>query len=147
MEEKAIEEIIYPTDIQNLDLVPAGPIPPNPAELIETKQMRQLMQYARKNYDYVIVDTPPIALVADALSVATYSDLTLYLVRQNYSNKSVLEIANTMVFEEKLPKLYLLLNDLQPSRSLGIGYYYGYGKGYSYDYYESQYKHGPHKES
>ena len=137
--ENQMEEIIFKTNIDNLSLLPAGPVPPNPAELIETSRMQFLFEQARKDYDYIIIDTPPIALVADALSVATYADLTLYLVRQNHSHKGVLEIANAMKNEEKLPKTYLLINDIRPSRSMGIYYYYGYGRGYNYGYYDYKY--------
>ena len=133
--EKKMEEGIYPTTIENLDVIPSGQVPPNPAELIDTEEMSEIFKYVRKEYDYIIVDTPPIAMVADALSLATYADLTLYLVRQDFSHKSVLEIANSMKEEEKLPKTYLLINDIRPSKSMGINYYYGYGKGYNYGYY------------
>ena len=130
--EKKSQEIIFKTNIDNLFLLPAGPVPPNPAELIETKKMKVLFEQVREEYNYIIIDTPPIAIVADALSVAAYADITLYLVRQNYSHKGVLEIANSIKNEEKLPKTFLLINDIRPSRSMGMYYYYGYGKGYNY---------------
>ena len=134
--EKELNEIIFPTEIDNLFLIPAGTIPPNPAELLETDRMKALLTQVKKEYKYVIIDTPPIALVADALSIAPLSDLTLYLVRQNYSQKSVLEFTNALKNEEKLPKPYLLINDIQPSRSMGLYYYYGYGKAYNYGYHD-----------
>lgn len=134
--EKELNEIVFQTNIDNLFLMPAGPVPPNPAELIETIKMKELFERVREEYDYIIIDTPPIALVADALSVATYADFTLYLVRQNHSHKDVLEIANAMKQEEKLPKIYLLINDIRPSRNMGMYYYYGYGKEYNYGYYD-----------
>lgn len=133
--DKKQEEIILSTSIENLHIIPSGPVPPNPAELLETREMKELIDKAKKVYDYVIIDSPPIALVADALSLAPYADLTLYLVRQDHSHKSVLEIANAMKNEEKLPKPYLLINDIRPTRNMGISYYYGYGKGYNYGYY------------
>ena len=133
------DEVIITTNVNNLYLIPSGPVPPNPAELMETQVMRELIQKFREDYDYVIIDTPPIALVSDALVAGTYADLTLYLVRQNHSHKSVLEIANTMQKEEKLPKIYLLINDIRTSRSMGVYYYYGYGKGYNYGYYNYSY--------
>lgn len=137
--EKQMAEIILPTTIENLFIVPAGPIPPNPAELIETEEMRSLFEKAKKNFDYIIIDTPPIAMVTDALSLTTYADLTIYIVRQYHSHKSVLEIANSIKNEEKLPKTYLLINDIKPSKTMGAYYYYGYGKGYNYGYYTDYY--------
>lgn len=133
------EEVILPTSIENLFVLPAGPIPPNPAELIETKEMESLFIKVKKEFDYIIIDTPPIALVADALSLASYADLTLYLVRQYHSSKGVLEIVNSLKYEDKLAKPYLLINDIKPSKSMGMNYYYGYGKGYNYGYYKYGY--------
>jgi len=137
--EKEIDEVIFKTNIENLFLIPAGPIPPNPAELLETNRIESLFELVKKDYDYIITDTPPIALVADALSIAKYADLTLYLVRQNHSYKNVLEIANAMFREEKLPTPYIIVNDIKPSKSMGLSYYYGYGKGYNYGYYDYKY--------
>jgi len=133
--DKNLEEIIIPTSFENLFVMPSGPVPPNPAELIETKEMKSIFEHAKKDFDYIIIDTPPIALVADALSLATYADITLYLVRQNHSFKGVLEVANSMKDEERLPKTYILINDIKPTKSLGMNYYYGYGKSYGYGYY------------
>jgi len=133
--QKTIKEVSFKTTIKNLEIIPAGPVPPNPAELIETPEMRSLFDQLRNTYDYIIVDTPPLALVADALALAIHADLTLYVVRQNFSSKNVLEIANSLQKEEKLPKTYLLINDMMPSRNMGLTYYYGYGKGYNYGYY------------
>lgn len=134
-----LEEIIIPTTIENLYITPAGPIPPNPAELIETQEMRTLFAQAKEDFDFIIIDTPPIALVADAISLAAYADLSLYIVRQNHSQKGVLEIAKALNEEDKIPRTYLLINDVKPSKSLGMSYYYGYGKGYNYGYYDSSY--------
>lgn len=140
-------EIMFQTNIPNLSLMPAGPVSPNPAELLETDRMKEIFIQARKDFDYVILDTPPIALVADTLSVSTFADLTLYLIRQNHSHKGVLEIAEAMKNEEKLPKTYLLINDIKPSRSMRIYYYYGYGKGYNYGYYDYKYSSESYTES
>jgi len=139
---KTLQEVIIPTNIEHLFLIPAGPVPPNPAELIETEEMRSLFEAVRNDYDYIIFDTPPIAMVADALSLATYADLTLYLVRQNHSRKGVLEFVNAITNEDKLPKTYLLINDIRPSKSMGTYYYYGYGKGYNYGYYTYSERYG-----
>jgi len=137
--EANLQEIIIQSEIDNLFIIPSGPTPPNPAELIDTKEMKELLHELRKDYDYIIIDTPPIALVADALTLAKYADLTLYLVRQDYSHKNVLNIANQMKDEEKLPKPYLLINDIKPSKGLGMNYYYGYGKSYRYYDYSQKY--------
>lgn len=134
--EKTFEECICDTTVQNLTLLPSGPIPPNPAELLETEEMKHLFKRLIKEYDYLILDTPPVALVSDSLSIAEYADMTLYVVRQNYSQKDVIYIANQMDREARLPKMALLINDIKPSRSLGYNYYYGYNRGYNYGYYD-----------
>ncbi len=133
---KTLEECIMETSIQNLFLLPSGPVPPNPAELLETKEMQQLFVKLKKTYDYIILDTPPVALVSDSLSLAPFADLTLYVVRQNYSQKDVINIVNQMSAEERLPNIGLLINDIKPSRSMGYNYYYGYNRGYNYGYYD-----------
>ena len=101
--------------------------------------MKILFDQARQVFDYIIIDTPPIALVADALSLSGYADLTLFLVRQNHSHKGALEIIDALKNEEKLPNPYLMINDVSSSKSLGISYYYGYGQGYNYGYYDNKY--------
>ena len=124
------------TSIQNLFLLPSGPVPPNPAELLETKEMQQLFVKLKKTYDYIILDTPPVALVSDSLSLAQFADMTLYVVRQNYSQKDVINIVKQMSAEERLPNIGLLINDIKPSRSMGYNYHYGYNQGYNYGYYD-----------
>jgi capsular exopolysaccharide synthesis family protein len=133
---KRIEECTLQTSISNLWLLPSGPIPPNPAELLETKEMEQLLEKANQQYDYVILDTPPVALVSDSLSLGRQADLTLYVVRQNYSQKAVIKMANQMQNEGRLPQMTLLINDIRPKRNLGYTYYYGYNRGYNYGYYD-----------
>jgi len=131
-----IEECILETSIQHLFIMPAGPLPPNPAELLETEEMKQLFLKFRKEYDYIILDTPPIALVSDALSLTEYADTTLYLIRQDYSHKDIIKTVNQIKSEERLPRFGLLINDIKSSRGMGYNYYFGYGHGYNYAYYK-----------
>lgn len=132
----SVAECVIETSIQNLSILPSGPIPPNPAELLETEVMHDLVNKLKKDYEYIILDTPPVALVSDSLSLARFTDMTLYVVRQNYSQKDVINIANQMNNEERLPNLGLLINDIKASRSMGYNYYYGYNRGYNYGYYD-----------
>lgn len=134
-----IDECIFSTSIENLDFLPAGPIPPNPSELIETENMERLFNNLVERYDIVVLDTPPIALVTDTLSLSRFAHTTLYVVRQNFSHKAVVNIANYMFDNERLPNLTLIVNDIKPSKSLGYNYYYGYGEGYNYGYYDNKY--------
>ena len=127
----AIEDIIFHSRIENLDLIPAGPIPPNPAELIETKKMLQMIQELSEQYDHVILDTPPLTLVADALLISRFCDSVLYVVRMKYTNKAALAQISDIYSTRKIENLGIVVNDI---KSKGIGYGYGYGYGYEYGY-------------
>lgn len=133
--EENLQNIVFSTAVENLSVMPSGPIPPNPAELLETQEFGKLFSWAKKEFDYLIIDTPPIALVADALSLSQYTDLTIYIIRQYHSHVGVLDVINSAINEDTFPSTYLLINDIKPSRTLGVNYYYGYARGYGYSYY------------
>ncbi|MBO9595201.1 MAG: polysaccharide biosynthesis tyrosine autokinase [Niabella sp.] len=135
--ELTIEDIIRPSGIhENVFLVQAGVLPPNPAELLVNKRAAQLFEQVRKQYDYVLMDTPPVGMVTDAQLLSRYSDLCLYLVRQGYTYKEQLHLPDDLVTQEKIKPIQLIVNDV---RAKG-GYYgkYGYGYGYGYGYYGQQ---------
>ena len=110
----------------NLDVLPAGLIPPNPGELITSERLDDAFARFREWYDMVIVDTPPVGLVSDTLLLGRLADATLIVCRCDYSLKRNFNIVNTIHQEGKLPKINLVLNgvDLQQRK---YGYYYGYG--------------------
>ena len=110
----------------NLDVLPAGLIPPNPGELITSERLDDAFARFREWYDMVIVDTPPVGLVSDTLLLGRLADATLIVCRCDYSLKRNFNIVNTIHQEGKLPKMNLVLNgvDLQQRK---YGYYYGYG--------------------
>ncbi len=85
--QKTIDEVIQKTHIPHLDVITSGPIPPNPSELLIGESMKEMMRLLKTKYDYIILDTPPVGLVSDALELAEYADLTLYIMRQNYTKK------------------------------------------------------------
>lgn len=112
-----------------LDFLPSGPISPNPAELMESKAMYNLLKELKEEYDAVILDTPPLAIISDAMLLQKEVDATVYVVRQKYSSKSVLNYVNDLCQEEKLHKPALLINDVDIKAR--YAYTYGrYGKGY-----------------
>ena len=110
----------------NLGVMPAGLIPPNPAELIVSKRLDEAFERFREWYDIVIVDTPPLGLVSDTLSMGRLADATLVVVRCDYTLKSNFDMINRLHNDKKLPKMNLVLNgvDLKQRK---YGYYYGYG--------------------
>ncbi|MFO7868131.1 MAG: polysaccharide biosynthesis tyrosine autokinase [Bacteroidales bacterium] len=134
-----IEDITIKSDIsQNLDIILSGPVPPNPLELIESKEFSLFIdQIQNQKYDYIIFDTPPIGLVADTLSISKHSDLNVFVMRQNYTNKNSLKFINDVHKEGKVVNLSILINDVDMINS--YGYRYGkYGQQYGYGYYDDE---------
>lgn len=133
--------INYP-EIESLDILPAGPIPPNPNELLLSERMQLLIESLRKIYDHVILDTAPIGVVSDTYILAPLSDVQLYVTRANYSTKRCLSVLHSAIENKRLTNCYLVLNgvDMRSNRYVyrKYGYYGYYGSGkknYGYGYY------------
>jgi len=121
-----------------LNLITSGPTPPNPAELLDSTKMKDLIKELNKTYDYVIIDTPPIGLVTDGVILMQYSDVNLYVVRHNYSKTKALGIINNLYSQQQVKNLHIIINDFKQSSSgYGYGYGYGYGSSSGYGYYET----------
>lgn len=139
-----IDKLIQPSGVNaNLDVLPAGTVPPNPAELLERENFGIAINYLRQRYDYVIIDSAPIGMVADTLTVAQHADLCLYVVRANYTLRSDIQVLESLRQSGRLPNVNIVLNGekYDPSASAGqrygkygYGKRYGYGKSYSYGY-------------
>ena len=114
----------YP-GFEDFNILPAGIIPPNPAELLMNKKVDTLFETLKNKYDYIIVDTAPVSLVTDTLLIAKHADCFVYVVRANFLEKRMLSIPNTLYQEQKLPNMCMLLNDTDSTK--GYGYGYGYG--------------------
>lgn len=125
--QKNLIEIIQKTHIPNLDVITSGPIPPNPAELIISDTMSELIDELKAIYDYIILDTPPVGLVSDALELAQYCDATLYIVRQSITKKGMLSVVNEKHKRGELHNISIILNDFQNKSKYGYNYGYGYG--------------------
>lgn len=139
----SLEEVILPTHQNNLFFMPAGPVPPNPAELIETKKMERLVAQLKNTYDVIIMDTPPIAMVTDALLLTKYSHINLFVLRQNYSRRNMIKLINEVFQERGFKNVGILINDISVQGYYGYTYYgsYGYGK-YTYKYGYGRYGYG-----
>ena len=126
-----IEDFIIKKNDDNLlfDVLLSGPIPPNPSELLMHKKIEAIFNYARENYDYIVVDTAPVGLVADTLLLNEFADCSVYVVKANYLDKRMLHIANDLNKSKRLTNIAFLLNGRDTS---AISYGYGYGYGYSY---------------
>jgi tyrosine-protein kinase Etk/Wzc len=139
------DEVINPTSIQNLFYAASGPVPPNPAELIEGERMAEFIEKARKEFDYIIIDTPPIAVVSDTLLLSKFVDINIFVVRQRYSSKNTLELIQELYQAQKLKNMGIIINDISLIGYYGYGLRYGYYKGYGYSYgknYYGQYSYG-----
>ncbi|MEN3041383.1 MAG: polysaccharide biosynthesis tyrosine autokinase [Bacteroidia bacterium] len=136
-----IEECILPLGREGLYLMPSGPLPPNPTELLDTSALLQLIQRLADKFDYFILDTAPIGLVPDTLSILRNipSAVTLYVFRADYSRIPFLKHLEEMIKIHHLQKVYLLFNGTRLSKPrYGYGYGYGYyGNGYSRKYYSA----------
>ncbi|MFV8279939.1 polysaccharide biosynthesis tyrosine autokinase, partial [Christiangramia marina] len=110
IDEASEEEIIQSSKIPYLDVITSGPVPPNPSELLMTPKMEELIESLKKQYDYIILDTPPIGMVADALNLVKYADATLYLVRQDYTKRGMLETINEKFKKGEVSNISFVLN-------------------------------------
>ncbi|GHB55260.1 GumC family protein [Persicitalea jodogahamensis] len=134
-----IDRAVYASTIENLDYIPAGFAPFNPAELLQKPAMQELLRYCRKNYDYVLLDTAPVGLVADNVPLLPQSDFVIFIVRWLYSNQESYHLAGQLADEYELKDVKVVINDFYPdnlhsSLSSGSGYY-GSGSGsYQYGY-------------
>lgn len=131
------EKCILKSSLSNLDFITAGPIPPNPAELIISPKMEQLLSYLKDIYDIIIVDLPPVGIVSDGIPIMQKCDYPLYILRANYSRKMFIAQINKLITENKVKNLSVILNGVEMSRlkyGYGYGYSYGYGYGYGYSY-------------
>lgn len=123
-----VEDILTPSGTQEgLFIISSGIIPPNPTEIILNERMKSLMTELKERFDYIIVDAPPIGMVTDAQLLSIYSDLTLYIVRQGYTFKEQLSIAQEISKDRKMKNISILMNDVKNESGYGYGYGYGYG--------------------
>ncbi|MBC6609127.1 polysaccharide biosynthesis tyrosine autokinase [Hymenobacter sp. BT188] len=125
-----ITDIIKPSHkVPNLDVISAGPVPPNPMELMMSPKFAHLLQELKESFDYVIIDTPPIGQVADAFALRSFADFSIYLVRYNYTYKAQLKIVQNILKNKTLNNPLIVLNDAKEANGTNYGYGYGYGYG------------------
>lgn len=119
-------------EYENLTIIPSGPIPPNPAELLMSERLSELLAELKSKYDFIVVDTAPVGLVTDSLLLDKYADLFIYVTRANYLDKRLLNIPENLYEEGKLKNMTMLLNCSDHTSKGGYGYTYGYGEDTSY---------------
>ncbi|MDP4267187.1 MAG: polysaccharide biosynthesis tyrosine autokinase [Bacteroidota bacterium] len=139
----SLDDIIIQTEIENLTVITSGPIPPNAIELIDNDKMKNLIELLRSKYDYIIIDTPPIGIVSDAIYLMKTADINIYIVRQNYTPSKTINYLNESLKTINISDFNIVINDFNLNMSKGnygnrYGHgYYGYGYGYGYGYYNN----------
>ncbi|MCH6202166.1 polysaccharide biosynthesis tyrosine autokinase [Aquiflexum sp. LQ15W] len=128
------EEIVIPTKYENLYIVPSGPVPPNPAELLLKDKMVEFLTYLEGDFDVVVMDTPPIGLVSETMDLLRFSDVNLYIIRQDYTHKKYLLMINDLYANDQIRDFYAVFNGIRAGGDVYDfgGYNYGYGYNYSY---------------
>lgn len=133
---------ILPSGVHDdLDLLLAGPIPPNPTEIVSRQSLDEIFQILRNEYDYIIVDTAPVGLVSDTLQIGRVCDVTVYMCRADFTPKSSFELINGLSADKKLPNMAIVINGIDMSKKK-YGYYYGYGRYGKYSRYGSYGRYG-----
>lgn len=121
--EAGLDKLIARTDIPGLDVITAGPIPPNPLDLAESPRMAELITTLRGRYDQIIIDASPLGLVSEYVLLMQLVDVTLYVVREGKTSRGALRMINEMVSEKKVRNVDLLFNDVRGRSDDGYGYY------------------------
>ena len=123
-----VRQQIMPSGVnKNLDLLMAGPIPPNPAEIIARESLDRVFDALNEMYDYIIVDTAPVGLVTDTISIGRVTNATIFVSRADYTAKSAFSYLNELSDSKKLPNASVVINAVDLSKKK-YGYYYGYGR-------------------
>ncbi|NDV67944.1 polysaccharide biosynthesis tyrosine autokinase [Dysgonomonas sp. 25] len=142
---KDVDQIIIPhKDTENLDIIPAGPIPPNPSELLSLPLVGEMLDELRSRYDYIIVDSAPFLVVSSGFIMSKYVDSTLYILRSGYTKFSIIDTLNNVIREGSIDSIMLMLNAVNYNKvsiygAGGLGESYSYGYSYEYvDYYKKK---------
>ncbi len=131
-----IEDVIVPaSETVRFDVLPVGTIPPNPTELLSGERLQALLTDFRTRYDYILIDCPPIELVADTHIIEKYADRTIFVVRAGLLERSMLSELEALYTEHKFKNMAVLLNGTEGNGSYRYGYRYGYHYGYGSNYY------------
>nr|MBI1229928.1 polysaccharide biosynthesis tyrosine autokinase [Cytophagales bacterium] len=143
-------EIILETSYENLYIVPSGPVPPNPSELLLKDKMKHFLEHLESEFDIIVMDCPPVGLVSETMDLLRFSDVNLYIVRYDFTHRNHLLMINDLYASDQVRDFYAIFNGLKSggdTYDFG-GYNYGYGYNYSYmkksgysgNYYEDEQK-------
>ena len=122
----SIDDLVIPSETKGLDILPAGIIPPNPNELLLSDRLDQLFVELRQRYDYIVVDSAPVALISDTFQLNRVADMTVYVCRARYTTFDLIDYLNQVHEQKRLPNIVTVLNGVNAGKA-GYGYGYGYG--------------------
>ena len=128
-----INEIIQPTEIENLDFIAAGPIPPNPVELIASEKTKYFFNELKNKYEYIIIDSAPVGAVTDSYLLFNYADINVFTIRHNYTIKDALKINLENIERKNIKNVSLLINDIKLKKN-------SYGYSYQSQYYTKDHR-------
>jgi len=147
------KDCIIETEFENFNIITSGPPPPNPAELANSESFDNLLETLKQVYDIIIIDTPPIGIVSDAIFSFKRADLPIYVTRANYSKRNFINNINYIAEQKSIKNISIVLNAVEIMTSkYGYGYkgygysQYGYGYGYGYGFGYGYYSYGAEKE-
>lgn len=128
------DEILLETQFENLYVVPSGPVPPNPSELLLKDKLKTFFDDLEKDFDIIIMDCPPVGLVSETMDLLRFSDVNLYIVRYDYTHKNHMLMINDLYSNDQVSNFYAIFNGMKRGGDTYdfAGYNYGYGYSYSY---------------
>lgn len=140
-----ISDCIYRSSLSNLDFITAGPVPPNPSELVISKRMTEVIEELKQTYDVIVIDNPPVGLVTDGIRMIKIADYPIYVFRENYSKRNFVQNVNKLIRDHQVKNISVIMNSVNIKKS-GYGYSgvydydYGYGYGYGFGYYDEDFR-------
>ena len=137
-----ITSSIKNTNIENLSVLLSGPMPPNPSEMILSDQLKEIINYGKSNYDYVVIDTPPAGLISDSIYLMQYADVSLFVLNTKFVNKRIVSSINELIEKNNIQHFSYILNGVRRRKSRYYYNKYGYGYGYGYTYGYGTYGYG-----
>ena len=117
----------------NHHIILSGSIPPNPTNLLTNGRFKILLDEAKEEYDYIVIDTAPTILVSDTMLISKYADATIFVTRADYTDKKLLNFSRDLFNSGKVKNMVYVINAVGANKSYGYGYSYNYGYGYGYD--------------
>ena len=132
----SFEDIVRQTRVDNLHFISAGPIPPNPSELLENGKFEELIDKCKEIYDYIIFDNPPLSIVSDGIVIGQKVDINLFVTRQDFSKKNEVKFIDHVHKKKSMKHAGIILNDIHLSKHAHVG---SYGSEYSYKKKNSSY--------